>query len=95
MFKKCPLCGKEMKPDQKSCCGFMFEPNAKDKEGAKYKTKIECMRSRKTDPVDVFKKAKEKFEDGAWQVVGGRPDINDQSLLFGMMFYILLAKEKR
>ncbi len=94
MVKRCPQCGKELKEGQKSCCGFTFDPNSSDRDGAIYKTKIECMRSRKVDPEIVFAKARDKFENEKWKVVGARPDVNDQSLLFGTMFYILLAREK-
>ncbi len=94
MVKRCPQCGKELKEGQKSCCGFTFDPNSSDRDGAIYKTKIECMRSRKVDPEIVFAKAIDKFLNEKWKVVGARSVVNYQSLLFGTMFYILLAREK-
>ncbi len=99
---KCPYCkAGELKPAKKPgycCChrcGFLYTDNVQDDPDlTKYKYDVASIRSKDGEPSAVFQKARGKFNDGKWKVVGNWLVKGNFSLLFGQKFLILKRRAK-
>ena len=96
---KCPFCkSHEIEPSKVkgyySCpgCGLVFTEEVNDDPELKCKYDVEFMRSKQIESPDVFEKAKNKFDNGRFTVVGIKPQRGDYSLFFGQNFFVLKRK---
>ncbi len=99
---KCPNCKRSdlipaKKPGYYSCssCGFLFiEKVNTEPELSLYKYDIDTFRCKDGEPPAVFQKAKDKFDNGKYEVIGLRLERGDYSLLFGQRYTVLKRRLK-
>lgn len=94
---KCPNCKRSeltpaKKPGYYSCsrCGFLYIEKANADPGlSSYKYVIDKFRCKDVEVPTVFQKAKNKFDNGKYEVIGLRLERGDYSLLFGQRYTVL------
>jgi hypothetical protein len=99
---KCPFCKRvELIPSDGPgyfccpSCGFLYDEKVNDDLNLNlYKYDIDSLRCKDGNPPLVFQKARDKFNNEKYEVIGLRLERGDYSLLFGQKYTVLKRKLK-
>ncbi|MCQ2815502.1 MAG: hypothetical protein MJ227_04480 [Bacilli bacterium] len=98
---KCPNCKRcdlipAKKPGFYSCpsCGFLFDERVnRDSDSTTSRYDVDTFRCKDGEPPLVFQKARDKFNNDKFEVVGLRLERGDYSLLFGQRYTVLKRRK--